>query len=117
MVFVKERYEQTGNYNGSIEETTGYHSNAIGHGLSVYSPGWSIDNYRANGFSQAELRFTSVEGPGRVVLRGTPSLKGTLPPRTHQLQPLPHLRRSPARNRSHSRLLALHPTGNLHDQG
>ena len=41
MLFVKERYEETGNYNGSINETAGYHSNAIGPEMSIYSPGWS----------------------------------------------------------------------------
>ncbi len=80
MVFVKERYEETGNYNGSINETAGYHSNAIGPEMSIYSPGWSVDDYQANGFSKAEVRFTSVEGPGKVVLTGTPTLTGTLPP-------------------------------------
>lgn len=80
MKFVKERYEQTGDFNGSIEESAGYHSNTFGRGLSIYSPGWSIDDYRANGFTKAEVRFTSVEGPGRIVLTGTPSLSGSLPP-------------------------------------
>ena len=80
MVFVKERYEETGNYNGSIHETAGYHSNAIGPEMSIYSPGWSVDDYQANGFSKAQVRFTSVEGPGKIVLTGTPTLEGSLPP-------------------------------------
>lgn len=80
MVFVKERYEQTGDFQGSIDEKAGYHSNAIGRGMSVYSPGWSVDDYKANGFSKVEVRFESVEGPGRIVLTRTPSLDGTLAP-------------------------------------
>lgn len=80
MVFVKERYEQTGDFRGSIDEKAGYHSNAIGRDMSVYSPGWSVDDYRANGFSKVEVRFESVDGPGRIVLTRTPSLDGTLAP-------------------------------------
>ncbi|MDY2668952.1 choice-of-anchor M domain-containing protein [Schaalia hyovaginalis] len=80
MVFVKERYEKTGDFKGSIQETAGYHSNAKSRTMSIYSPGWSIDDYAGNGFSKAEVRFTSVEGPGRIVLTGTQTIQGTLPP-------------------------------------
>lgn len=79
LVFVKDRYEKTGNFNGSIQEIAGYHSNASNRNMTIFSPGWSIDDYESNGFSKAAVHFSSVKGPGRIVLTGTPTLSGTLP--------------------------------------